>query len=313
VARPVLGLLLGLVLVLAACTHGSAPPAGPPAAPPVANAADYVGAELCRACHSERYEKYLATKMGRLFLKEPRDAREQRACETCHGPGRAHVAAGGGRGKGGLLTFGSKDPVPVEQRNLVCLQCHARGARLFWSGSTHESRGVPCTGCHRIMERVSDRHQLARADEIETCGPCHVEKRARQMRSSHMPLREGRLTCSTCHEPHGTLNQALLKRASTNDTCYACHAEKRGPFLWEHAPVTESCTTCHDAHGSNHEKLLKVAKPRLCQQCHTEAGHPSTPNFRDAQALKRTLGRGCVNCHTNIHGSNHPSGYLFTR
>jgi DmsE family decaheme c-type cytochrome len=285
----------------------SATPAGPL---PATNAADYVGVELCRACHVQRYESYLATKMGRLFLEEPRDLREQRACETCHGPGRAHVAAAG---KGGLRTFGPRDPVPVEERNQVCLQCHARGARLFWAGSTHESRGVPCTSCHRIMERISDRHQLARVDEIETCGQCHIEKRARQMRSSHMPLREGKMTCSSCHNPHGTLTQALLRRESTNDTCYGCHAEKRGPFLWEHAPVTESCTTCHDAHGSNHEKLLKVAKPRLCQQCHSEAMHPSSPNFRNAAALKRNLGRGCVNCHTNIHGSNHPSGYLFTR
>jgi DmsE family decaheme c-type cytochrome len=163
------------------------------------------------------------------------------------------------------------------------------------------------------MEQMSDRHQLARVTEIETCGQCHLQKRAQQMRSSHMPLREGKLTCSSCHDPHGTLTQALLRKDSTNETCYACHAEKRGPFLWEHAPVTESCTTCHDAHGSNHEKLLKTAKPRLCQQCHSEAGHPASPNLRDAVAFRRTLGRGCVNCHTNIHGSNHPSGYLFTR
>jgi len=25
------------------------------------------------------------------------------------------------------------------------------------------------------------------------------------------------------------------------------------------------------------------------------------------------MGRACVNCHANIHGSNHPAGKFFTR
>jgi DmsE family decaheme c-type cytochrome len=129
-----------------------------------------------------------------------------------------------------------------------------------------------------------------------------------------MPLREGKMTCSSCHNPHGTVTPALLKENSTNETCYACHAEKRGPFLWEHPPVTENCTNCHDPHGSNHERMLKVAKPRLCQQCHIETLHPTRPFGRDtAASLKFVLGRSCSNCHVNIHGSNHPSGSAFTR
>jgi hypothetical protein len=155
----VLGLAV-VLLVLAACAASTTAPREPVTALPVGAPEDYVGVELCRACHVQKYETYVATKMGRLFLTAPRDLREQRACETCHGPGRAHVAAAG---KGGLITFGRKDPAPVEQQNLVCLQCHARGARRFWAGSTHEARGVACTGCHRIMEQVSDRHQLARS------------------------------------------------------------------------------------------------------------------------------------------------------
>ena len=69
----------------------------------------------------------------------------------------------------------------------------------------------------------------------ETCGTCHLQKRAQQMRSSHMPLREGKLSCRSGHNPHGTVSQALRKEASPNETCYRCHAERRGPFLWEHA------------------------------------------------------------------------------
>jgi len=163
------------------------------------------------------------------------------------------------------------------------------------------------------METVSDRSQLARATEIETCGQCHVQRRAQVMRSSHMPLREGKMTCTSCHNPHGTVTPALLKENSINESCFTCHAEKRGPFLWVHAPVNESCANCHDPHGTNHEKMLKLAQPRLCQQCHIETQHPTQPYSRAPADFRRIGGRGCTNCHANIHGSNHPSGAGFKR
>jgi len=273
----------------------------------------YVGAEICKACHEEAFQKFSHTKMGRLFLNQPRNTTERLACESCHGPGQAHVDAGGGKGKGGLITFAKNDPTPVEKRNATCLTCHTKGNRVFWKGSPHEGRDVACTNCHKVMENHSPRAQLAKETEIETCGTCHQQKRAAQMRSSHMPLREGKMTCTSCHNPHGTVTPALLKENSLNDTCYTCHAEKRGPFLWTHPPVQESCANCHDPHGSNHEKMLKVTKPRLCQQCHIETRHPTNPYGTDPGSLKFMLGRQCSNCHVNIHGSNHPSGFAFTR
>lgn len=308
-------LLLVVVLLLAACTLKKAPPKAMAAAPAAAApAGEYVGAETCKGCHEEVDAKFAATKMGRLFLRHPRNTKESLACEGCHGPGKAHADAGGGKGVGGLISFAKDDPTPVERRNAACLQCHNKGPHLFWKGSAHEAREVACTNCHTVMENVSPRFQLARASTIETCGQCHLQKRAQTMRSSHMPLREGKMTCTDCHNPHGTVTPALLKENSTNETCYTCHAEKRGPFLWEHAPVPESCANCHDPHGSNHEKMLKVTKPRLCQQCHVETLHPTRPYGREVgTGLKFVLGRSCTSCHANIHGSNHPSGHAFTR
>ena len=273
----------------------------------------YVGAETCKGCHEEAFHKFEATRMGRLFLKQPRNTAERLACENCHGPGQKHVEAGGGKGVGGMITFAKNDKTPVEQRNAMCTTCHSKGPHLFWKGSAHETRDVACTGCHKVMEDVSPRFQLARVTEIETCGTCHLQARAKQMRSSHMPVREGKMTCTSCHNPHGTVTPSLLKEVSLNNTCYTCHAEKRGPFLWVHAPVNESCANCHDPHGSNHESMLKVAKPRLCQQCHIETRHPTSPYGRDTGSLKFVMGRACVSCHAVIHGSNHPSGFAFTR
>jgi DmsE family decaheme c-type cytochrome len=306
--------ILFLVIALFSCSPAAKPPATPTATTAPPSPDDYVGAETCKACHAESYERFSHTKMGRLFLKHPRNTGEQNACETCHGPGKAHVEAGGGKGVGGFITFAKTDRTPVERRNQVCLTCHTKGNRLFWNGSPHDSRDVSCTGCHRVMTDITPRSQLAKPTEMEMCGSCHQRQRAQQYRSSHMPVREGKMTCTSCHNPHGSITPALLKEPSLNDSCFTCHTEKRGPFLWEHAPVTESCSTCHDPHGSNHERMLKAAKPRLCQQCHVETRHPTRPYGRESGSnVKYVLGRGCVNCHVNIHGSNHPSGFAFTR
>jgi DmsE family decaheme c-type cytochrome len=312
----VLGVVAGTGVALLAVSVLLVPsraPAQQPAAPGAEMPPGYVGAETCKGCHEEQYRKFAGTKMGRLFLHQPRNTTEGLACENCHGPGKAHVDAGGGKGKGGLITFAKNDPTPVEKRNQVCLTCHTKGNRVFWTGSVHDSRNVACTSCHVVMESHSPANQLAQPTVIETCGMCHARQRAQMLRSAHMPLREDKMTCISCHNPHGTVTPSLLTENSLNDTCYRCHAEKRGPFLWIHAPVPESCANCHDPHGSNHEKMLKVAKPRLCQQCHVESRHPTNPYGRDSASLKFVLGRSCVDCHVNIHGSNHPGGHAFTR
>jgi DmsE family decaheme c-type cytochrome len=302
----------GVVLGLPFSSEAQQPakPAAAAAAPADSN---YVGAETCKGCHEDQFNKFSRTRMGRLFLLQARTPQEASACETCHGPGKAHVDAGGGKGKGGLITFAKNDKTPVEKRNAICLDCHTKGARIFWKGSQHESRDVACTNCHTVMTNVSDKSQLAKVNEIETCGTCHQQKKAQTLRSSHMPVREGKMTCTSCHNPHGTVTPALLKEPSVNDTCFTCHTEKRGPFLWNHEPVIESCSNCHDPHGTNHEPMLKLAKPRLCQQCHTEGQHPSRPYGSIATQQKFVMGRSCLDCHVAVHGSNHPAGFRLTR
>jgi DmsE family decaheme c-type cytochrome len=303
------GVLL-LLFVLAFPSSSLAQQAPPK--PAAAQATDgYVGSDTCKGCHQEVDEKFAATKMGKILLRHPRNALEKLGCEGCHGPGKADVDSGGGKGVGGLISFTKKDPTPVEKRNAVCLQCHQKTARLLWKGSAHESRDVACTNCHRVMEDVSERSQLAKATVIDTCAQCHLQRKAQLMRSSHMPLREGKMDCLSCHNPHGTVTPALLKANSINETCYTCHAEKRGPFLWEHPPVMESCANCHDPHGSNHEKMLRLARNRLCQSCHIE-WHTTLPITR-ATPRQFTLGRQCLQCHSTIHGSNHPSGKAYKR
>jgi DmsE family decaheme c-type cytochrome len=263
--------------------------------------ATYIGTETCLTCHATQAAAFNRTLMGRL----------KTGCETCHGPGSAHAAAGGGRGVGGIISFRADDKSrTAAENNAICLSCHDKGHRAMWQGSTHETRGVACTNCHSVMKNLTPKHQLAKANEIDVCFQCHKNKRAEIWRSSHMPVREGKMTCTSCHNPHGSFGDSLLKEATVNDNCYKCHAEKRGPFLWEHAPVRENCANCHDPHGSNNDFLLKISRPRLCQQCHNAAQHPSNP--RNPVSVY-AIGRECQNCHSTHHGSNSPAGARFQR
>lgn len=282
--------------------------------------ATYAGDAVCKACHAPQFEKFSKTIMGKIFVFNPRNDMEKRACESCHGPGSEHVAKGGGKEVGGLISYRKGSGESVEAQNETCLQCHKRGVQTYWEASAHAGRGVGCVDCHTLMEKTTDRFQLAKVDDktpffnkraqTEVCGQCHLQRRAALMRSSHMPIREGRITCSDCHNPHGSPNPAQLKQASVNENCYSCHTERRGPFLWEHAPVVENCSNCHEAHGTNNDRLLKLTDPRVCTSCHIHTRHPGTPRGRTSVFF---FNRSCTNCHSQVHGSNHPSGTFFTR
>ncbi|HET9013196.1 MAG TPA: DmsE family decaheme c-type cytochrome [Gemmatimonadaceae bacterium] len=307
-----------LPLLFLAAVLGTAPAMARAQVPaPAAQAANkpppgYAGSASCVDCHRAASAEFAETNKGRLFLAHPRDGHEKLGCESCHGPAMQHVESGGEE-RGGLITFGRKAPSPVAVRNATCLGCHQKTARTLWQGSVHESRNVACSDCHEMMHAESERGGLKRQSVVETCGGCHAEKKAKLSRFSHMPLGEGKMECTSCHNPHGSANEKMLVGNSVSATCASCHAEKRGPFLWEHMPVVESCANCHDSHGSNKERMLRISRPRLCQQCHPTAHGSPTAKPSDPAAVRFVYNRQCSNCHFNIHGSNHPAGAFFTR
>ncbi len=264
------------------------------------------GPATCQSCHAATMKNLGRTTMGRIFLKHPRSSSEEMACETCHGLGEDHANSGGSE-FGDMIRFQKGSPTPVEKRNAACFQCHEKKKLLFWSGSPHEARDVACVNCHKVHPRsegISNRHLLAEPMESDVCSQCHKQQAAQQMRFSHHPLREGKMQCSSCHNPHGAPSAKLLKANSINDLCYGCHTEKRGPFLFEHPPVMEECSNCHAAHGSNHPRLLKVPEFRVCRQCHINFHALNTSGLSPGHIT----GRLCTDCHTNFHGSNHPTG-----
>jgi DmsE family decaheme c-type cytochrome len=293
-------------------------PATPPAGkrlPPVDSrqaGAVYVGDDTCLTCHEEQKKGYAATMHDRA--DHPRAPAAKMGCETCHGPGSRHTEDE--QIPGLIRAF---DGIPPREGNETCLTCHERSARALWDGSVHDARHLSCTTCHSVHQYKSATAQLKTVLEIATCATCHRDKAAKIDRSGHMPLREGKMECSTCHNPHGSTNVKLLRRGdSLAELCTSCHADKRGPYLWEHAPTRDGCATCHDPHGSSNERMLVTKPPILCQRCHIATRHPST--IYDGALIGsasspslRIYARSCVTCHSNIHGSNHPSGHRFIR
>lgn len=311
--------LVCTALVCTALMAGAVAAADPPAA--TAGAATYVGQKACVTCHQSLEKHYGWTAHDKTFNRNPRNELESRGCEACHGPGSLHMQDA--TNHDGLIGFTRGWGTPIDVQNGQCLACHTGDQRIHWPGSAHSSNKLACADCHNPMARISVGGLQRTTSISETCFTCHPQQRAEFHRRSHMPVPEGKLGCTDCHNPHGSLTRPLLKAENVTTLCYTCHAEKRGPFLWEHAPVRENCMNCHQPHGSNHDKLLTAARPYLCQQCHNAAvGHPGQ-FFRGDQTAAaatqggaqsaRVIGRSCQNCHTQIHGSNHPSGARFQR
>lgn len=235
------------------------------------------------------------------------------ACTSCHGASKKHDRRG--RKSPPDISFGPKWPSDTETRNGACLTCHDNGDQLLWMGSGHQDEGLACTDCHSSHQQQDP----VMHDEValEQCTSCHSRQRAELHLPSRHPIAEGKTACTDCHNPHGGSGDADLHQVSVNDNCFSCHQEKRGPFLWEHTPVTEDCGECHRSHGSVNDRLLTTRGPALCQQCHSAAFHPSLPYGPDGlpggSPNRNLLGKNCLNCHSQIHGSNHPSGARLTR
>ena len=273
-------------------------------------ASGYVGDDTCIACHDAEGKRLSATLHGKTHNVRTPSGNPNQACETCHGPGKEHSETGD---TAKIRVFTTIAPRAASE---VCTSCHNRATHAMWKGSMHDSRNLSCVTCHSVHSPKSEKAQLKAASVIETCVTCHKTEVAKLQRFGHMPVREGKMECTACHNPHGSTNVRLLKVGNwVNETCVSCHTEKRGPFLWDHAPVREACNTCHDPHGSNNERMLVAKLPMLCQRCHIGTRHPST--IYDGLALNarsnRLIGRGCVNCHAQIHGSNSPAGNAFLR
>jgi DmsE family decaheme c-type cytochrome len=263
------------------------------------------GDAKCTSCHDEADAPELL-RIGKTRHGTKADGRTP-TCTSCHGESKAHTDyKGSDKPPKPEITFGKNTKNEASARSETCLTCHQGGKRIHWQGGVHANQDVACSSCHKIHTP----HDKVRSKDAqaEVCFTCHKEQRNQISRPSHHPIPEGKMNCTSCHDVHGD-NQKMMAKFSVNDTCYTCHMEKRGPFVRTHQPVQEDCSICHNPHGSTISPLLKARAPFSCQECHEPTGHRGnlgTMQTTTGSTGTNMIARGCLNCHTQIHGTNNP-------
>jgi DmsE family decaheme c-type cytochrome len=288
-------------------------------APPATNG--YVGSAVCRTCHSDVWLNFYKNPHYKSIAsgKEPP---EHTGCESCHGPGRAHVQA-----RGGVATiphaFSVMSPTQILDD---CLQCHAKDfSRANIRRSVHTEADVVCSTCHSIHKPQTPKFLLAKVQR-DLCYQCHNSVRGQFDMPVKHRVNEGVIECSDCHNPHGTfaptwrtgIRPKMVDQASGNEeACIQCHQDKRGPFVFEHAAVrVDGCESCHLPHGSTNAKLLR--RPvvyTVCLECHNGAGTFGRTNSgvlltSPAHNMLDPRFQNCTLCHVRIHGSDADPNFL---
>lgn len=192
----------------------------------------------------------------------------------------------------------------------VCFACHKSERAQMHRISTHPIAAgkVTCSDCHNTHGSVGPK--LVKEQNVrDTCFNCHAEKRGPFLHEHAGAMDD----CANCHTPHGSNNFSLLKSRQPW-LCQECHGDAAphpgavysGNNLPGGAQANANLTGgLRPPMGSGATFLAPV--PLNVQNPVT--GAPITSNAGSPQIMTRS----CVNCHSQIHGSNHPGGQRFTR
>ena len=224
----------------------------------------------------------------------------------------------------------------ILQGDAVCTRCHdeqERAPPVFniartAHGTRADARTPTCVSCHGespthvnrprgLEERPPPDRTFKKgtttpvAERNQACLTCHKGGNATHWAGSAHENAD--LACSSCHQVHAP-HDRVLQKATQFEVCIDCHKERRAQLdKNSRHPIKEgkvACSDCHNPHGSAGDNLLKTRPPFLCQQCHEPTSHRGaipglTPGTGIAGA-NVTQARQCLNCHTNIHGTNNP-------
>lgn len=250
--------------------------------------ARYVGAEVCRLCHSTAYNDEMMTAHFNTMVDDPDDPFD-------------------------FISIWEEDGSPE-----FCLRCHTTGwdESLDNGGADEPGRlklmsGVKCEVCHgpgsEHVEGGGDVTKIEVRYESELCGSCH--------NGAHHPTYD-----EWEESDHAIALEDLLDSGHAGDHCLECHS---ADYYYDRTITVETavysieCVRCHDAHGSNEEHQLILPAEEMCASCHNAGGAQvgSTPHHTSLEMLvgygayewagedypnsphKDLIEERCVRCH----------------
>jgi DmsE family decaheme c-type cytochrome len=259
-------------------------------------------AAACASCHKDVVKNFA----GNPHSKPARlPGGEDKACESCHGPGNAHAQ------NGAVSLIFDPARAPAKDVDEMCQQCH-EATRAHFEQSVHGKANVSCIGCHSIHAAGAPR-PLLKIEQPELCYQCHSDVKPQFSMAFHHKVRDGLIDCTDCHDAHGALGENTMPSATWQfTTCTKCHVPAAGPFLYEHAAVkAEGCSACHFPHGGPNRGLLIEANVNtICLHCHLPSPNPATAVSAVPEHIQTTQSEPCTNCHVSIHGANVSAVFL---
>jgi predicted CXXCH cytochrome family protein len=207
-----LGVLIALSVVSCADMSGTQT-----VAPPQIPGATFVGSDACETCHQDIAKGFVTA--THYHLKAPGDNAKNIGCESCHGPGSLHVESGGA----------PKTIVNPGKSPETCFQCHVDKKSQFNLPSHHPvvEGKITCGDCHdphkgSVIANGGSGGGTELTSSNEVCTRCHIAE-AGPFVFEHEAIREG---CTTCHNPHGSVNARLLI-ARNQTLCLRCHFQQQ--------------------------------------------------------------------------------------
>jgi predicted CXXCH cytochrome family protein len=235
---------------------------------------------LCDGCHSVNYN-----------IQAKTVTEWNVGCERCHGPGSEHAAH---PSRANIINPARLNPV---QANDTCIQCHSQGQPLKnpISGRYYDWP----VGFH-MGEKLQDfwkleDHKLGETDFMYFAdGTAHKNRMQGNDFVQSVMYTHG-VKCFSCHDVHGTDNQALLiKPASV--MCLECHGPgtPNGP----HTSTIEEHT--HHQAGSPGGECIACHMPKIEQTLGDVNVRSHTFRFiSPAMTNEYKIPNPCTSCHTD--------------
>ena len=254
-------------------------------------------------------------------------------CESCHGPGSAHILGGGDPAK-----IVNPADLPVSQgytgagqaRSAVCFQCHVQTGSApskFWGFSYDETANRGFFVSNPIDDLT--KYQVSKAVKYPDGVHYSTQRIDSYYASAH--YEGGRIACNDCHNPHAeTRNPAQIRDTITrsgvtventkvedDSFCLACHAGHFGTVTkqqvkdwkaagWD-APITTDLRAQVEAHAHHPYGADRELGLARCTGCHYANGHDAwvakpedTIKYKDSVISSTVKGNpnGCsVACH----------------